>query len=360
MRALSVVWWKEVRENLRDRRTMVSTFVLGPLFGPVLFAVLIGFVAKTELDRAEKALELPVIGAEHAPNLMNWLGAQGVEAVDPPAEPEEAVRTREVELVLRIDDEYGKALGEGRPAPLTLIFDQSQTKARASIERVQALLQGYGELVARQRLLIRGMDPSLVGPIELRRVDLSTPQSRSAMILFVLLPLAALPIELLAAGLRLWSGADESARGLGTLALKWAHITLPLSLFSLATLCRRVGFAWAKIDWGHGALCILAVLMLIYQLPGVLKVGVQPAAVPVVSWLVFAMYLACGAGLWLRQRWLWLLAGMLPGVLLLLVPPGVAGPLPLYLGKLLILAAMTVTMVHFTRLFPVVHSEPSE
>ena len=48
------------------------------------------------------------------------------------------------------------------------------------------------------------------------------------------------------------------------------------------------------------------------------------------------------------------------GVLLLLVPPGVAGPLPLYLGKLLILAAMTVTMVHFTRLFPVVHSEPSE
>lgn len=184
--------------------------------------------------------------------------------------------------------------------------------------------------------------------------------SRSAMILFVLLPLAALPIELLAAGLRLWSGADESARGLGTLALRWAHLTLPLSLFSLATLCRRVGFAWAKIDWGHGALCILAVLMLIYQLPGVLKVRVQPAAVPVVSWLVFAMYLACGAGLWLRQRWLWLLAGMLPGVLLLLVPPGVAGPLPLYLGKLLILAAMTVTMVHFTRLFPVVHSEPSE
>ena len=155
MRALSVVWWKEVRENLRDRRTMVSTFVLGPLFGPVLFAVLIGFVAKTELDRAEKALELPVIGAEHAPNLMNWLGAQGVEAVDPTAEPEEAVRTREVELVLRIDDEYGKALGEGRPAPLTLIFDQSQTKARASIERVQALLQGYGDMVARQRLLIR-------------------------------------------------------------------------------------------------------------------------------------------------------------------------------------------------------------
>lgn len=186
MRALSVVWMKEVRENLRDRRTMVSTFVLGPLFGPVLFAVLIGFITKTELDRADKALELPVIGAEHAPNLMNWLGAQGVEPIDPPADPEQAVTKREVELVLRIDSEFGEALAEGKPAPLTLIFDQSQTKARASIERVQALLMGYGNLIARQRLLVRGLDPSLVAPVELRRTDLSTPQSRSALILAML------------------------------------------------------------------------------------------------------------------------------------------------------------------------------
>jgi hypothetical protein len=192
--------------------------------------------------------------------------------------------------------------------------------------------------------------------------------SRSSMILFVLLPLAALPLELLAAGLGLWSGAEsESARGLGNLALKWGHLTLPLSLFALATLCRRVGFAWAKIDWGHGSVCILAVLMLIYQLPGILRSAAQPAATPVVVWLVLAMFLACGAGLWRVQRWPWLLAGMVPGMLLLTVPPGVAGPLPVYLGKVLILASMAVTMVHFTRLYPaaptdgpVVHDEPSE
>jgi hypothetical protein len=191
--------------------------------------------------------------------------------------------------------------------------------------------------------------------------------SRSAMILFVLLPLAALPIELLAAGLGLWTGASESASGLGTLALKLGLITLPLSLFALATLCRRVGFAWAKIDWGHGSVCILAVLMLIYQLPGMLKFGVQPTAIPVVAWLVFAMFLACGVGLWRAQRWPWLLAGMLPGTLLLLVPVSLVGPPLLYLGKVLVFASMAVTMVHFTRLFPVVPEggpvvpdEPSE
>jgi hypothetical protein len=185
-------------------------------------------------------------------------------------------------------------------------------------------------------------------------------QSRSAMILFVLLPLAALPIELLAAGLGLWSNADESAGGLGRLAQNWAHITLPLSLFALATLCRRVGFAWAKIDWGHGGVCILAVLMLIYQLPDVFRPGAVSASISLVAWLVFAVFLACGAGLWQVRRWPWLLAGMVPGLLLLLLPAGIAGPVPTYLGKVLILVAMAVTMVHYTRLFPVVRSEPDE
>ena len=36
------VFLKEVRENVRDKRTMFSTFVLGTLMGPVLFAGLIG------------------------------------------------------------------------------------------------------------------------------------------------------------------------------------------------------------------------------------------------------------------------------------------------------------------------------
>lgn len=181
--------------------------------------------------------------------------------------------------------------------------------------------------------------------------------TRSAMILFVLLPMAALSVELLVAGLAHGFGEGRSFSGLIAIPLLVTQITVPLSLFALATLCRRVGFAWAKIDWGHGAVCILAVLMLVWQLPGALKTtGAQPLPISVVDWLVFAMYLACGLGLWRRQRWPWLLAAMVPGMLLLL-PLSVANPLPAWLGRLLMLSAMTLTMVHFTRLYRVVRTD---
>lgn len=183
--------------------------------------------------------------------------------------------------------------------------------------------------------------------------------TRSAMILFVLLPMAALSVELLVTGFAHWLGASRPVDGLKAIPLLITQITVPLSLFSLATLCRRAGFAWAKIDWGHGAVCILAVLLLIWQLPGALRItGAQPAAISAVDWLVFAIYMACGLGLWRGQRWPWLLAGMVTGMVLL--PLSVASPLPAWLGRLLILSAMTVTMVHFTRLFPVVRNQPDE
>ena len=69
-RAILTVFLKEVKENLRDRRTLMSAFLTGPLLGPLLFVMLINLTLSRELDKAEKPLSVPVIGAEFAPNLL--------------------------------------------------------------------------------------------------------------------------------------------------------------------------------------------------------------------------------------------------------------------------------------------------
>ena len=68
---MRAAWWtvfrKEVTENLRDRRTVINSLVYGPLFGPVLFVVLIGFIINQGRQRAERPLEVPVAGAGWRP-----------------------------------------------------------------------------------------------------------------------------------------------------------------------------------------------------------------------------------------------------------------------------------------------------
>ena len=69
-RAVLTVFLKEVRENLRDRRTLTSAFLTGPLLTPLLFLMLINFTINRELDKAEQPLKVPVIGAQYAANLV--------------------------------------------------------------------------------------------------------------------------------------------------------------------------------------------------------------------------------------------------------------------------------------------------
>ncbi len=181
-----VVFWKEVRENLRDRRTMFSTFVLGTLMGPVLFAGLIGLMISVTLERAEKPLKLPVAGGEHAPNLIAWLKTRGVEVEPAPADAEAAIRKRDHDVVLRIPAEYAGQWREGRAATLELIVDRSQQKAEQTVSRAERLIAEYASMTVSQRLLVRGISPEVVQPVLIADVDQSTPQSRSGMLLAML------------------------------------------------------------------------------------------------------------------------------------------------------------------------------
>ena len=73
MNAMLTVWWKEVKENLRDKRTVMSALIYAPLFGPIMFVVLMNVQINHELSKAEGPLKVPVVGAQYAPNLVNAL-----------------------------------------------------------------------------------------------------------------------------------------------------------------------------------------------------------------------------------------------------------------------------------------------
>lgn len=181
-----IVFLKEVRENMRDKRTMFSTFVLGTLMGPVLFAGLIALIISITLERGEKALEVPVIGAEHAPNLVAWLKNRGVEVEAAPADPEAAIRKRDEDVILRIPAEFAQQWRDGRAATVELIVDRSQQKAEQAVGRVERLLAEYSAQTASLRLVLRGISPEVVQPVLIADVDQSTPQSRGGMLLSML------------------------------------------------------------------------------------------------------------------------------------------------------------------------------
>ncbi|NCT66470.1 MAG: ABC transporter permease [Rhodanobacteraceae bacterium] len=187
MNPILTIFWKEVRENLRDRRTVLNTLLTGPLLAPLLFVLLINIAVTRELDKAEKPLPVPVVGAEHAPHLIAALKQAGAEIKDAPADPERAVREQDADLVLRIPATYAEAWAKGEPAQVELIYDQSQRDASASVARLRGMLEAYGQRTGVLRLVARGLSSNTIRPVVVANRDQSTAQARGGL-MFSMLP----------------------------------------------------------------------------------------------------------------------------------------------------------------------------
>ncbi len=187
MKGLLTVFKKEVRENLRDRKAVFNSLLMGPILFPILFIGLSYFAVSKQMERAEALLEVPIVGAEHAPNLVRYLEQQGMVVRDAPADPEEAVRRQDVPVIIRIPAQFAAQWAEGTPATIELIADPSRRESETPMRRVSSLLNGYGALIGVLRLQLRGVSPNLASPILVKEVDLSTPQSRG-LLLMIFLP----------------------------------------------------------------------------------------------------------------------------------------------------------------------------
>ena len=185
--AVLTVFLKEVRENLRDRRTLTSAFLTGPLLGPLLFVMLISVQVNRELDKADQPLHVPVIGAQYAPHLVDALKEGGIVPDAPVADPGMAVRRQDADVVLRIAADYGKAWRKGEPVQVEMYYDSSRRDTGSAVERVGKLVESYARQQGAMRLVARGLAPGTAMPVQVARRDQATPQSR-AVLIFAMLP----------------------------------------------------------------------------------------------------------------------------------------------------------------------------
>jgi sodium transport system permease protein len=176
-------WWvvlrKELLDAFRDRRMVIVALVVMPLAVPLILAGMSALGTQRQVEKLESTLELPVIGAEHAPNLVAWLGTHDVRVVAAPEDADAAVRRQEHDVILRIDAGFAEDWRSGRPARLELVFDSSRPlQSGATVARLRSLLSGYDRQVGTLRLIARGIHPAVAQPLQVGERDVATPGTR--------------------------------------------------------------------------------------------------------------------------------------------------------------------------------------
>jgi sodium transport system permease protein len=186
MRTLLTVFAKEVIDNIRDRRTLASALLMGPLLGPLLFAFVINLSIERSLSDIDSTMQLPVIGAELAPNLTRFFESRNIEVVDGPEDRDAAiaaVKSGAIDIVVVIPAGFGEQLSDGVPARVELISDQADQEAERDARRARNAIRVYNQQLAALRLVARGVSPLVLQVINVDDVDVSTPSGRSGILL---------------------------------------------------------------------------------------------------------------------------------------------------------------------------------
>ncbi len=254
-----IVMVKELREAFRDRRSL-ALLALFTLIYPVILGVILNQQIKRATKPEREGIELAVIGAQAAPNLMAQLKQKNilVQAVAPMNE--EAItrllQARKVVALLRISDKFAENYQALRPARVELWFDSAADNGQRQRD-IEDVLRAYSAGVTSARLLAHGVSPALVQPIMVQRYDTGSTAARSAGLIGSILGLLFFPAFLCGLSAAVDSTAGErERRSLEVLMSQPAHASelvlgkwLAAATFSLIGLVIGLAFAHAVLAW---------------------------------------------------------------------------------------------------------------
>jgi sodium transport system permease protein len=186
---LWTVMRKELLECFRDRRTLVNSLLIGPVLAPIFFMLVLKLALARAVSGQDDATPVTVVNAAAAANLVQQLREAGLDLTlreGSEADIRDWITAENQLVVLRVPERFGARFEAGEPAPLQVFADGADSKAGKRSARLAAAIAAYSARVAGLRLQARGISPTVIQPVVIDDVDVSTPSARATLFLGIL------------------------------------------------------------------------------------------------------------------------------------------------------------------------------
>jgi sodium transport system permease protein len=173
-----IIYRKELRDALRDRRTLISSIVVPTLLMPLLLFGVGRLMQRAVAEAREEVPAVAVLGGAGAPALLARLsGDTRVRLVPVPADWREAIAAKRLRAVLEVPERLEERLRAGEASPAVRIFHyQGELKSENGARVTERIVAEHRERVVTERLAARGLSPEAVRPFEVRRENVAPPE----------------------------------------------------------------------------------------------------------------------------------------------------------------------------------------
>ena len=296
------VYRKELRDSLRDRRTLISMIVVPTLMIPGIMLIA-GVVSLRVVKKASE--EVPAVialGGDDSPLVRAALAAdKRLRLVPATADWKQRIVDKQVRAAVEIPAGFDAALARGEAATVKLHHYESELRSGFAVGALRSFFSDYREKTVAARLVARGLPAALVRPFEVKTENVAPPEKVGGNIIGGMIPYLFILLCFTGAmypAMDLTAGEKERGTMETILCSPVARVHLVLGKFLMVLTASLATVVWSLISMG--ATFLLGGMLLAGSMGGGMaaaaksggaRLSVLPVLDPVGTLMVLAMVL---------------------------------------------------------------------
>lgn len=190
MNRVVTIWKKELRDNIRDKRTLLSTIILPMLLMPAII-VGMGKFAQYQMEKAEDVTV--TIGVQNAGAARSFVDVlektERVSVVEFTGDPQTAVRDQEADVAIVFSDGFQSQVEARAQIQLEVYRNSLNDRSNQALSRLNAAAFVFNQTLLQQRLAEKQVEPSVVSGVSFQAKEVATEQELGGFGLGFLLPI---------------------------------------------------------------------------------------------------------------------------------------------------------------------------
>src|SRR5215470_9114232 len=185
LRNIGIVYRKELREALRDRRTVVASVVI-PLFLFPLLSVGFGALVNDIVNKTKEASpKVMVIGGDDSPGVLAALKATPkVEIVPSTSNWKDLVVEKEVPIAVEIPTGFDKSIGDQKKLEVFIYKYSGELKSESAAGKLNDSLRAYRENVVKSRVMAQKLSVEVLDPFQVTQENVAPAEKSGAALFF--------------------------------------------------------------------------------------------------------------------------------------------------------------------------------
>jgi sodium transport system permease protein len=177
LRNIAVVYRKELREALRDRRTLVSSILVPLILFPLLTAGLGAAISALIGKAKEEVPAVMILGGDDSPGIVAELrGSSKIKIVPTQPNWKDQIINKEIRAAVEIPPGFQGAVARQENATLLIHNYEGDLKSSIATDNIQKSLEKYRDRIVHDNLAARNVPDTALKPFEIKESNVAPPE----------------------------------------------------------------------------------------------------------------------------------------------------------------------------------------